>query len=164
MLWMKLFLQPSSVTYLSPDSLPQLLVPVASIPTTCFHPPARPPSTSLTTGTQHQHLKSTSISHVRLSPQYFTHLCDRLCNMGQYEDRWYLVLGSGSTVNQWGLLASAGSGWEWMLACAGENESERSCVIEVGGGEGRWRQWSLLVANGMYWWKSVTGEGSWGYL
>ena len=137
MLWMKLFLQLSSFTYLSPDFLSQLLVPVAAI---------------------------TSISHVHLSPHYFSNLCDRLRSMGQYEDRWCLVLGGGSTGNRWGLLASSGRVWKWMLACAGGNGSGRSCVMEVGGGGGRWRQWSLLEANGRYWWKSVAGEGSWGYL
>ena len=112
----------------------------------------------------HQHLKSTFISHVHLSPHYFSNLCDRLRSMGQYEDRWCLVLGGGSTGNRWGLLASSGRVWKWMLACAGGNGSGRSCVMEVGGGGGRWRQWSLLEANGRYWWKSVAGEGSWGYL
>ena len=64
---MKLFFQLSSFAYLSADSLPQFLVPVASITTICLHPPARPPSKSLTIGTQHRQLQSTSICHFTTS-------------------------------------------------------------------------------------------------
>ena len=73
------------------------------------------------------HLKPTLAIHLHLPPPFaytitchnFSHLCDRLGNMGKYEDSWYLVLGGSRIGNWWGLLASAGRGWELMLECGG---------------------------------------------
>ena len=144
---MKLFFQLSSFAYLSPDSLPQLLVPVASITTTCLHPPAPPPSTSLTTGTQNQHLQSTYISHLYLhTPSPVTTSPTCVTGWGIWES----IKTVGIQCWKVAALAISKGCWSVLLEvesrcqnAAGRNESGWtwwSWVMEVEGGGGRWRQ------------------------